>query len=60
MNILNELSGCELVELASAISIIIAKNKSIDEIQLLGNFFSAIGENLSTIGSISPSNETNC
>lgn len=43
------LSGCELVALASLLSVAISKDLSNDEIGSLGNFFSAIGSNLSTI-----------
>lgn len=46
---LNELNAEEIIFLASSISLAIAKGKSIEEIDLLGNFFSTIGQNLSTI-----------
>lgn len=46
---LNDLSGCELVTLASIIAIYISQGLSPDEIDTLGNFFSALGSNLSTI-----------
>ena len=45
----NNLSGCELVTLASILSIYISNDLSPDEIDPLGNFFSALGSNLSTI-----------
>lgn len=48
---LNNLSGCELVALASIISIVISQGLTLEEINTLGNFFSAIGSNLSTIAS---------
>ncbi len=48
---LNNLSGCELVALASIIAIYISNEFSSDEVDVLGNFFSALGSNLSTIGS---------
>ena len=51
MNDLTELSGEELVLLASILSIYISKNFSVEEIDVLGNFFSALGSNLSTIAS---------
>ena len=44
----NNLSGCELVTLASILSIYISNDLSPDEIDTLGNFFSALGSNLST------------
>lgn len=50
---LNDLSGCELVTFASIFAITIAKNLSDDEINILGDFFSAVGDNLSLIGSYS-------
>lgn len=46
---LNNLSGCELVGLASIVSIYISQGLSPEEIATLGNFFSALGSNLSTI-----------
>lgn len=49
MDFLNSLSGCELVSLAAIISVTISKDLSPDEIDTLGNFFSALGSNLSTI-----------
>lgn len=51
MDFLNHLSGSELVALASFLSIMISQDLSPDEIDTLGNFFSALGSNLSTIGS---------
>lgn len=51
---LSDLSGCELVALASIISIFISQGLTPDEIDTLGNFFSALGENLSTIGGAQP------
>lgn len=55
---LNNLSGCELVALASIIAIYISNEFSSDEVDVLGNFFSALGSNLSTIASAEPNN--NC
>ena len=46
-----KLSGCELVSLAAILAITIAKDFTSDEIDTLGNFFSALGSNLSTIAS---------
>lgn len=45
----NNLSGCELVYIASIFSVIISQGLTPDEIDTLGNFFSALGSNLSTI-----------
>ncbi len=46
---LNDLNSEEIIFLASSISLAISKGKSVEEIDLLGNFFSTIGQNLSTI-----------
>ena len=48
---LSSLSGCELVALAALLSVVISQNLSCDEVDVLGNFFSALGSNLSTIAS---------
>ena len=48
---ISNLSGCELVALAGALATIIAENFDNDDIDTLGNFFSALGSNLSTISS---------
>ena len=49
--IVSGLSGTELVALAASLSFIISKNTTSEETDLLGNFFSALGSNLSTIAS---------
>lgn len=46
---LTDLSGPELVGLASAIAVILADGLSADEAGILGDFFSSIGSNLSLI-----------
>ena len=46
---LTDLSGPELVGLASAIAVILANGLSADEAGILGDFFSSIGSNLSLI-----------
>lgn len=48
----------ELVVVAAVLSIYIAKNRTSDEINLLGNLFQAIGSNLSTIATVTPQNES--
>lgn len=48
---LNSLSGCELILLASLISISIAKDLDDEELNILGNFLSSLGANLCTISS---------
>ncbi|HBA03389.1 hypothetical protein [Clostridium sp. UBA7791] len=48
----------ELVVAAAVLSLYIAKNRTSDEINLLGNLFQAIGTNLSTIATVTPQNES--
>ncbi len=48
----------ELVVAAAVLYIYIAKNRTSDEINLLGNLFQAIGTNLSTIATVTPQNES--
>ena len=60
MSCLDNLSGCELVTLASIIAIAISEGKTSDEIGTLGNFFSALGDNLNILSSSSGNNTTNC
>ncbi len=55
----NNLSGSELVALASIIAIYISNEFSADETSILGDFFSALGSNLSVIGSASQNNNSN-
>ena len=50
MNCFSQLSGYELVVLAAILATYLSQGLSSDEIDTLGNFFSALGENLSTIG----------
>lgn len=45
-------SRCELVALAGLISVAIASNLNCDEVNVLGNFFSSLGSNLSTIAAV--------
>lgn len=54
---LSNLSGCELVAFAAILSIYIAQGLTADEIDTLGNFFSALGANLSTIASADADND---
>lgn len=51
IDLLNDLSGAELVLLSSVLAILISENLDNDEINTLGDFLSALGENLSTIAS---------
>lgn len=56
MNI-NNISSCELISLASTLAIIIGKNITSDEANLLASFFSAIGNNLGIIASTTSTQE---
>lgn len=49
MNSLNQLSGCELVTFAAILAVFLSQGLSSDEANTLGDFFSALGQNLSTI-----------
>lgn len=49
MSCLDRLSGCELVSIASILAINISQGLTADEIGTLGNFFSALGDNLSLL-----------
>lgn len=51
IDLLNDLSGAELVLLSSILAILISENLDNDDINTLGDFLSALGENLSTIAS---------
>lgn len=42
----SNLSNCELIALASTVSIAISEGKSSEEIGLLATFFTALGDNL--------------
>lgn len=60
MNFFN-LSGCNLIGLASSLSILISQNLNTDEIGTLAAFFTALGDNLalSIASSISSQNNDN-
>lgn len=45
----NNLNGCELVSFAAILAVYISQGLTPDEIDTLGNFFAALGSNLSTI-----------
>lgn len=49
MDCLNKLSRDELVLLAATVAIAIGKGKTKEELDLLGNFISAVGQNLNTM-----------
>lgn len=49
----NNLNGCELVSFAAILAVYISQGLTPDEIDTLGNFFSALGSNLSTIATAS-------
>ena len=46
---INDLSGCELVSLASIIAISISKNFDNEEIGILAGLFTSIGDNLALL-----------
>lgn len=46
---LSELSGPELVALASIVAITISENKSAEEVNFLSAFFTSLGDNLAAI-----------
>lgn len=54
---LNDLSGCELVSLASLIAISISKNFSNEEISILAGLFTSIGDNLALLAISSPNDD---
>ena len=51
IDLLNNLSGAELVALAAIISVLMSDGLDADDIDTLGNFFTALGTNLTTIAS---------
>lgn len=51
MNSFFDLSGCELVALASIFSIYISQGLSSDELTTLAGFFTALGDNLAILAS---------
>ena len=51
IDLLNDLSGAELVLLSSVLAILISENLDNDDINTLGNFLSSLGQNLTTIAS---------
>ncbi len=48
---ISDFSNCELVALASTISIAISKEFSKEDLAILSGFFSAIGDNLAILSS---------
>ena len=60
---LSDLSGCNVIGLASSIAIAISENLSTNEITSLAAFTTALGDNLAIIATqkaIQESNEKNC
>lgn len=49
MDCLNKLNREELILLASTFAISIGKGKTREELDLIGNFLSAVGQNLNTM-----------
>lgn len=56
---LKNLSSCELVTLASILAISIAQELDVDDINVLGNFLTALGANLLTIAASKEQNSNN-
>lgn len=54
-----KLSPEELVLAAAILSIYIAKNRTLDELNILGNLFETIGTNLLTLAAAAPQNDIN-
>lgn len=46
---LSDLNGCELVALASVLAVTLSENLNANDTGILGDFFSALGQNLSVI-----------
>ena len=59
MDFLTKLSGCELVSLASIVSIILSEPLNTDELTVLAIFITTIGDNLALIASSRGINEEN-
>ena len=51
---LNDLSGCELVALASIVAISISEHRSSEDISILSAFFTSLGDNLAAIALTKP------
>lgn len=46
---ISDLTPCELITLASSLSIAISKEMSVEDIAILSAFFSALGDNLAIL-----------
>lgn len=56
---ISDLSGCNLIGLASSLSILLAQGLTPDEISILSAFFTALGDNLALISNNPPSSSQN-
>lgn len=54
------MNPCELVTLVSSLACLIAKDKSQEEITLLGAIFTQLGDSLATIAATQDNNNNNC
>ena len=54
---ISDLSGCNLIGLASSLSILLAQGLTPEEIGVLAAFFTSVGDNLALIA-INPSSST--
>ena len=57
---LEDLSPKELILVVTEVSLLIADGKTSEELAFLGNFFSAIGQNLSTMAGANFDEEPPC
>ena len=56
---ISDLSGCNLIGLASSLSILLAQGLTPDEIGVLAAFFTSVGDNLALIAINPPSSTQN-
>lgn len=59
MDFFNNLSGCELISLAAILAVSISQDLSSDKINILGSFFTVLGDNLSAIGATQTNSSDN-
>lgn len=57
---ISEVSGCNLIGLASTLAIAISQDLTQDEITVLAAFFTSLGDNLALISAASSSQNNDC
>lgn len=59
---ISEISGCNLIGLASSLAIALSQNLTHDEITVLAAFFTSLGDNLALISAASslPNDDCTC